>query len=56
MIKRISFGGEFSFIFFMGVKQREKETKALSEAAVVFEEPVLGKWAGELLCRPRLRG
>lgn len=35
MIKKIVLEGN-SFIFFMSVKQREWETKALSEAAVVF--------------------
>lgn len=35
MIKKIVLEGN-SFIFYMSVKQREWETKALSEAAVVF--------------------
>lgn len=55
MIEKLVLEGN-SFIFFMRVKQSECETKALSEAAVVFWEPVLGKWASELLWRPRLCG
>lgn len=45
---------ENSFIFFMRVKQKERQTEALSEAAVVFQESVLGRRAAELLRGPRL--